>query len=241
MTVREVLGVLVRRWYVLLAVLGVAALVAVGLLRDGGIYTTRTVVAFTLPATTTLTFSNGLDDANVIAFAGAVAQEVNNGRPPARYSTDEAPLYGAGLREGVLVSLPNAGNQWVSSFLRAEVELQVVGRTREWVEEQQTALVDRVLVAAEQQQVVAAIPPESRIAASVVPLTRQIEFVGPSRSTELIAVAAIGVAGLIVGCWLSVAADRGLRRHARRRGAGPRRRSLSVPSGTTTVLGGSRT
>lgn len=212
MTVREVFAALVRRWYVVVIVCAAAVFLALAMLRDGGIYTTRTVVAFTLPSTTTLTFSNGLDDANVIAFAGAVAQEINNGRPPARYSTDEAPFYGAGVREGVLVSLASAGNQWVSSFLRAEVELQIVGRSYEWVEQRQEELVDRVITVAEQQQIVAGIPPESRIETSVIPLTLHIDYVAPSRTAQLIAGSAMAAAAVIVSCWLAVVLDGVVRR-----------------------------
>lgn len=220
MTVREILAALARRWYVVVVVCAATILLALAMLRDGGTYTTRTVIAFTLPATTTLTFSNGLDDANVIAFAGAVTQEVNNGRPPARYSTDEAPFYGAGVREGVLVSLASAGNQWVSSFLRAEVEVQVVGRSYEWVEQRQKQLVDRVIEVAEQQQTVAGIAPESRIETSVIPLTLHIDYIAPSRTAQLVAGGAMAGAALIVSCWLAVLTDRLVqrpRRHGRRR------------------------
>lgn len=232
MTVREVLAAIARRWYVVVVVCVAAVLLAFAMFRDGGIYTTRTVIAFTLPATTTLTFSNGLDDANVIAFAGAVTEEVNNGRPPARYSTDEAPFFGAGVREGVLVSLASAGNQWVSSFLRAEVEVQVVGRSYEWVEERQKQLVDRVIAVAEQQQTVAGIAPESRIETSVIPLTLHIDYIAPSRTSQLIAGAALAGAAVIVSCWLAVVVDRIVRRTRRtgRRRSSPSAEPLGVPS-----------
>ena len=115
MTIRRILSAMMRRWYIPLGVLACAALLMVMLARDGGIYTTKTVVAFTLPATTSLSRVNGMSDANIIAFAAAVVRETNNGRAPARYSMDDSPYYGAGIREGELVDLAKSGNQWVSS------------------------------------------------------------------------------------------------------------------------------
>ena len=211
MTVREIVQAMARRWYITLALVACAALLTGMFIRDGGVYTTRTVVAFMLPAKTSLAQGNGVDDASVITFAGIVATELNNGRPAERYSTDDAPYYGAGVREGVLVTLPNAGNQWVSSFLRAEIEIQIVGRTEDWVHARQEELVDKALrISADQQAIVA--NPDDQIQASVVPLTAQIEHVAPNRSAQAAAVLAMVAAALIVSGWASVALERRGRR-----------------------------
>ncbi len=224
MTVRDVLWAVLRRWYVLVAVLVCAALLTVALARDGGSYTTRTVISFLAPAKTSLAQGNGLDDASVIAFAGAVAKEINNGRAPATYSETDAPFYGAGVREGVLIALSNFGNQWVNAFLRAEIEIQIVGRTPEWVAAKQRELIDRVMEIADAQQSGAGT--SSEIQAEVVPLTMKIDHVSASRSAQLAAAAAMGLAALIVGTSLAVLLDSRVRGHrikSRTRGfAGPR-------------------
>ncbi|WP_166874828.1 hypothetical protein [Salinibacterium sp. ZJ450] len=207
MIIREVLSALLRRWYIAVSLVGCAALVTVMLARDGGIYTTTTVVSFMRPATTSLSPANGTNDFSVIAFAGAVVQEINNGRPPARYS-EEAPYYGAGIREGVLVQLANSGNQWVSAFMTAEVKIQVVGRSFDSVESTQLELVDRVLHLSDALQAAVAAPPGDRISASVVPLTMKIEYVSASRTSQAAAGAAMFAAALIVGTWCSVTVDR---------------------------------
>ena len=216
MTFREILSAMLRRWYIPIFVLACAALATAMLAGDGGTYTSKTVVTFVRPASTGLSPSNGNTDPSVIAFAGAVVQEINNGRPPARYSTSDAPFYGAGVREGVLVELANSGSQWVSTFSRSDVELRIVGRSAEWVESQQQNLVDRVLAIAEAKQAVLAIPTEDRIRAIVDPLTMRIEYVSPSRRGQAAAVAAMLTVALIVSAWASVTLDRKL---VRRRAA----------------------
>ncbi len=217
MTVRQILSAMLRCWYVLLGVLAVAALVTVVMANDGGIYSTKTVVSFLLPDSTSLSPSNGTNDSNIIAFAATIVQAVNNGRPTSRYSMDDAPFYGVGIREGVLIDLTNSGNQWASTFSKAEIEIQIVGRTLEWVKSQQNTLVNKVVGTAASQQASVGIMPKDRISASVVPLTTDIEHIAPSLSSRLTAGAAMLAAALIIGGWGAVRVDRRL--SARRRGS----------------------
>ncbi|PWC05161.1 hypothetical protein [Agromyces badenianii] len=233
MTVREILIAMLRHWYIPLLLLTGTGLLTVMLAQDGGIYTTRTVVSFMLPAATSLQPSNGIRDTSIIAFAGTVAQEINNGRPPARYSTDDAPFYGAGVREGVIVGLPNAGNQWMPYYPRAEIDIQIVGRTREWVEAKQTELVDRVLEVAETQQSAVAAP-GSRITAAVVPLTLNIEHIAATRSGTVSAGVAMLAAALIVSGWLCVTVERWRSARRTRRRAPAGRPSSRLLEGQTT-------
>ncbi len=212
MTMREIVSAMLRRWYIPLVLLACAVLATVILAHDGGTYTTRTVVSFLRPASTSLSPTNGTNDPSVIAFAGSIVLEINNGRPPASYSMEDAPYYGAGIRQGALIELFNSGNQWVTSFNKAEVEIQIVGRTSDWVESRQKELVDKVLYLAESHQAATAVSPENRISASVVPLTTQIDYVSASRSSQLAAGAAMLATVTIIGAWGSVTVDRLLSR-----------------------------
>ena len=204
MTVREILIAMTRRWYVVVALIAVALFAGALLLRDGGVYSTRTIVSLTFPTSTSLSASNGATDESLIAFAGAVAQEINNGRPAATYSEDSAPFYGAGVREGVLVSLPYSGNQWATDFSIAEVEIQIVGRTREWVEATQSDLIAKVLSVAQARQDELAVPADQRIEMTVVPLTLAIEHIVPGRVGIVAAMAALFAASLLVATWVVV-------------------------------------
>ena len=208
MTIRDIFSAMLRHWYIPLGLLACAALVTVMLVRDGGIYTTSTVVSLMRPDSTSLSPSNGTNDTSVIAFAGSVVLETNNGHPPAGYSMQDAPYYGAGIREGVLVELANSGNQWASTFDKAEVQIQIVGRTRGWVESRQKEAVGKVLRIVESRQSAVAVAPQNRIVASVVPLTSQIEYISASRSSQLAAGTAMLAVAIILGAWGSVIVDR---------------------------------
>lgn len=208
MTLREVLRAAMRRWYVLLLVIAIAAAGSVWLQRDGGTYATRTSVVFTLPGEVALLPENGATDERVIAFASAVAQELNGGRPAPTYATADAPAYGAGVREGVWVGLPNHGGQWVDSFGLAQIEIQIVGRTEEYVESTQQALLQRVIDTAEARQAATGAAESELITASVVPLTTRVDHIEASRSAVILAFAGIGIAALVVGMWMSVQLER---------------------------------
>jgi hypothetical protein len=208
MTLSEVLRSALRRWYVVLFVVIVGACGALWLQKDGGTYATRTSVVFTLPGQGALLPENGVTDERVIAFAAVVAQALNNGEPAAAYATADAPSYGAGVRQGVWVGLPNLGGQWVQSYGLAQVELQIVGRTESFVKQKQSELLKRVTDIATTTQEQSDVPADARIRTSVVPLTTQINHIEPSRSAELLGFGAIGAASITVGTWLAIQLDR---------------------------------
>lgn len=205
---RDIAGAMARHWYIPVALVLCAVVATVGFARTGGVYSTRTVVSFMLPGKTSLSPNSGLDDQGAISFAEAIADQVNNGRAVESYSEDTAPLYGAGIRQGVRIGLPYAGNQWITSHLRAEIEIEVVGRTRDWVKTTQTTLVDRVLKLASAQQASVSTSQDDDIQAVVVPLTLDIEYVSPRRTQQLEAAAAMLLAAVIVGGWGAVIAER---------------------------------
>jgi hypothetical protein len=208
MPFRDVLEAMTHRWYITLAAVTLAAFLVITLGRGGGTYSTRTVVTFTLPHTTDLTPQNGSGDPNLIAFAGAVAQQINDGKPAALYASDDAPLYGAGVRQGVLVGLPNDGSQWMASYSRAEIEIQVVGRTENWVAAKQRLLLDEVLRIAGQQQSSVSTPADQRFTVAVMPVTSNIDHIIASRTSKLEAYVAALVAALLVSGWVSINLER---------------------------------
>lgn len=208
MTAREVLAAMLRRWYIPILALACAALVTVVLIRDGGIYSTSPVVTFMRPTATSLSPENGTDDLSVITFAGSVVNAVHNGRPAEPYSMGEAPYYGAGVREGIRVDLADSGNQWVSTFSRSDVEIQIVGRSLDWVESKQDEMVELVLSFADAEQAGLMVPEEDRITATVAPLTTQIEYVSASPGGQMAAAGAMLSVALILGAWGSVVVDR---------------------------------
>ena len=211
MTVRGLGAAMLRRWYVVFVVLILAAVGGYSLERGKGVYTTETVVSFINPGQTTLSRYSGLDDANLIAFAGLVVRALDNGKTPAVYSEDGAPFYGAGVRQGVAVSLPNYGNQWVTSYQRAEIVLRIVGPSEQWVARTQDDLLKKIVQISENQQ--ASVTSEkSLIHAVPVELTKTIYHVLPSRTATISAFLALLFGALIVGGWAAVEVDRVARR-----------------------------
>jgi len=208
MTIREVLSIMIRRWYIPVTLLACAALLTLMLARDGDVYTSRTVISFTRPTATSLTLSNGNTDESVIAFAGAVVQELNNGKTQTQYSMADAPYYGAGIREGALVDLANSGSQWVSEFRHADVEVHVVGRTSDWVNAVQEKLVDQVLSISTARQTSLGISPNEQITATIDPLTLKIDHVTAARKSQLAAGAAMLAVALLVSGWGATRFDR---------------------------------
>ena len=124
------------------------------------------------------------------------------------YSSADAPFYGAGVRQGVIVGLRNEGGQWVTSFPSATIEIQIVGRTYEWVEHRQRQILEEIQQTAIAQQNAALTEVDERITMTVEPLTRNIEQVVASRASQVLAFAAMVFVGVLVGFWGAVALDR---------------------------------
>lgn len=206
MTVRDLAGAMLRRWYIVIAALTIAGVGGYHLYLGQGVYSTETVVSFVYPGETRLSRYSGLDDANLIAFAGIVARAVDNGRSPVLYSEDTAPLYGAGVRERVVVALPNSGNQWFASYQRAEVVLQIVGPSQQWVARTQDDLLTKIVQVSNAQQASVA-SGVSLIQVAPVETTKTIYHVLPSRTSTIAAFLALFSAALIVGGWVAVVID----------------------------------
>lgn len=209
MTFRELVAAVLRWWYVPLAAMLGAGGFAFYLVGEGGLYVARTVVMFIHlePSQVAIGADNGTANDNVIAFAGAVANDINNGRPVSRYAREDAPLYGVGLTEGVHVSLPDDGGQWMTSFTRAELDIEIVGRSREYVEATQRALLLKVFDRTRELQGPAYDNPDERIRAQVSPLTLAIDHIHASRREQVFAVASLELAAFLVGAWCAVRLD----------------------------------
>lgn len=229
MTFRDVLRALLHRWYVSVGVLVIAIGLTGVLARQGNLYTTKTVVIFTLSGASSLLPDNGTLDQSVIDFASTVAQDINGDQPSPRYASVDAPLYGAGLRQGVAVRVPNNGGQWSpTSFSSAVIEIQIVGPDPAWVQAQQASVLARIMDLTREQQSTA--PPSGRITAALEPLTREVTVVTASRTTRLMAIAAMGLAIAIFSSWLSATVDHHVRRRRSSRAVRGNRRVEPITS-----------
>ncbi|AYG03186.1 hypothetical protein [Gryllotalpicola protaetiae] len=220
MSAYSTLRVLLRRWYVTVFIAVIAAAMFVSAERMGGVYTTTPVVAFSAPGGKSFLPNSGIDNDNVIGFALTVAQELNQGRPVERYASDDAPLYGAGVRQGVRIGVPSVGGQWSASYSAAEITIQIVGRDRGWVEAQQKSLLQQVSAVSSQAQAETSAAPTEHITSRVVPLSTQIEWISSGHTATAMAALALAAAAAVSALGGAVLLDRALlARKNRRRNA----------------------
>lgn len=224
MTVQAVLAAVLRRWYVAVAVLVLVGAVGAMFARDDGLYSTRTVVVFEIPEPGVWD-TGGSRESGVIALAWAVARQASGTSGAVEYAAVDAPFYGAGIRQGVRVAVPDTGGQWEASYTRAAINIDVVSPDRAWVVEQRREKLAAVQEASVALQ--ASFPSTMRVDMTVDRLSTAIDRVQPSRLSQLFAFTALAAVALLVGGWASVIWDQ---RAAARRGRGhgrlSRRRTL---------------
>jgi hypothetical protein len=143
---------LLRRWYVLIAGSLITAVWVSRLLTPDPVYWMKSEVLFVESrGVAEATFSQGTDG-RLVPFASAIERQINRGQPVTRLSSRDAPLYGAGVRHGYKIELPNAGLQWVPSFPRPALTVEVVGESAEEVQRIHDELIERIRQLSDQFQ-----------------------------------------------------------------------------------------
>ncbi|GAA4167209.1 hypothetical protein [Gryllotalpicola koreensis] len=236
MTIIMALRIMLRRWYVVLAVFAMAGTCLYWQVKHAGVYASYAVVTL-LPSNGRFVATDPYGDPTpYTTFASALVQQFNEGRTQEPLSTTTAPLYGVGVRQGIQVSLANSGNQWVNQFDQPSIIVQVVGPTKAWVDANTRSVVGDLISLSDRMQAQSGIVPAQRMVAQQQPLTGLAAHVAPGRKTELIAVGAFGAAALIVASalavWTDALASALMQRRARRG------RELAVVAGARPALKG---
>lgn len=134
MTSRELLRLMLKRWYVIL--LGGAITLAViwPVVHRPGVYWTQFSVML-LPPTYEY-FPNQLENPqySLAALAGVIVTDLNGQHQPLLTASSDTTLFGEGQRSGTQVRLPNQGNQWTPLYLSSSIDVQVVDSDPETVE-----------------------------------------------------------------------------------------------------------
>jgi hypothetical protein len=190
MTAARSLRAVVAWWYIVAAGAAVTAGAVVLAGRVEGVYWTEVSVVFLPPAGS----GNVLEghSQSLIGFAGAVEREVNEGSREPRLSSPNATLYGAGVRDGVSVELPDSGGQWESAFDRAALTVEVVGATPEAVSRRLTEVVGRIDTVIERRQRAAGVGESGFIATIVAPATPSVQHVQGSDGRARLALVLLG-------------------------------------------------
>ena len=215
MTTSELCTILRRRWAVV--VLGLALLAGTlhVVASRPGVYWTQVDVVILAPKSTRYPNVIEQTSASLIAMAGLVEREVNQGVHAPATASASVTLAGEGVRDGHTITMPNSGGQWAADFSRPVIDVQVVGPTEAEVRRQLADLVSRVEQTLEDRQDADGIPPVSRITASSSPTAAAVLHLDGSRKKAMAATLLLGAALI---CVAAVVVDRLLGARRRRRG-----------------------
>ncbi|MEV8182571.1 hypothetical protein [Specibacter sp. NPDC078692] len=204
MTRLELFRLLVRRWYVVLLIAVLTAF-GIGMVRHPqAVYYTNVNVMFLPPDGVLMDQTESL-----INFAALIERQYNQGQAPLRLSSNDATLYGAGVRSGSSVALYDIGGQWQTNFNRPVLQVEVVGPTKADVQDQIETILARIHAISVQTQQAAGVLPLQMIRNTVSPDPPVISAVQGNR---LRATAGIVCLGLVLAVGTSYLVDRILQR-----------------------------
>lgn len=123
----------VRRWYVTAVVVASAVAAMFYARQVTGVYYTSYNILFLAPPSVSAGNPLWTGSDGMVQYAGMVSRLTSNAVRQSEIAPTSAPLYGTGLRSTQRVYLPNAGNQWSTSFTQAAVTVEVVRPTPEQV------------------------------------------------------------------------------------------------------------
>lgn len=202
MTSRDLLRLVLRRWYIVLlgAVLTVVVLEVVS--HRPGVYFTQYEVVLLPPVNETT--PNKIFDPGygMTPMAGLLVSAYNNGVPQPLLGSAQTTLYGEGLARGSRVSLPNAGSQWQPLHTRPSIDVQVVGPTEDAVSAEAKRIhkdLERLLKRSQDDVGIGA---TMRLSLLASPSDPAVVYVAGSRARALFGVGVVGATTTVIAaCW----------------------------------------
>ncbi|HYI34256.1 MAG TPA: hypothetical protein VEX88_12415 [Glaciibacter sp.] len=207
MTTLQLMRMLARRWYVVVAIVLLAGAGYVSLSRESTVYTAQTDIVFIASGTDPV---GGFDEQyrdSLVHFAAAIEREYHAGRTPIRLAAD-APLFGAGVERGEQVLLPNTGSQWLVSFDSPRLSVDVVGPDPQWVRARLTRVLERIETLARQRQEQSGVAEAFFIRTERAPQESVVKYVGSSRSASARALLSLLAVSIGLAAAATVAVDR---------------------------------
>lgn len=194
MTSRELLSVVLRRWYFML--LGVA--ISIGALylitHRPGIYWTQFNVVVLAPVHKY--YPNNLEnpDDALAPMAGLLVADWNGDDRPLLTASGETTLFGEGQRQGIQVRMPNQGSQWLPLYYSPNIDVQVVDSNPEMVALEARRVSAELNALLENRQDALGIPPAARMMTIASPAEPTIRYVSGSRTRAALATGVVGAA-----------------------------------------------
>jgi hypothetical protein len=217
-TTGDLLGIMRRRWYVVLGGLLVTLVLANLVVSRPGVYTTRVDVML-LPTASVETEAGGStlvsSSEDLIAIAGLVERLVNAHREGSAATSQDVTLVGTGIRNGTLIKLPNSGGQWDYNFTSPMLSVQVAAPTAAEVLQRRTDAIADINRTLRELQLKEGAEPDEMMTTQVVARDAAVVYEIGHPKRAAVGVLAIGAALTVA---LAVALDHLLnRRHRRRR------------------------
>jgi hypothetical protein len=201
-TLNQLLRIWARRWYVLTVFAAFTSVAIFLAVRVDGIYWTRVDVVFLAPSTPGNQNTLRSTSDSLVDFAAIVERQFNGNERAPRFSSTGATLYGAGVRKGYDVTLPNSGGQWSTYFADPVLTVDVVDSSEEAVRTVLAQVVGRINALARQQQLAESVPPSQIIQTLQSPQSAVVSRVAGNRLRAaggiLLLGASVGGAGTVL-------------------------------------------
>ncbi|MFD4327816.1 hypothetical protein ACFWQC_24510 [Nocardioides sp. NPDC058538] len=192
MTALELVGLLLRRWYVVV----VCALLTLGgslvLLDRPPVYFTQFEVVLLPPKESVNPNTLREDPYGMVPMAGLLVEEYNQGRHPLNMSTTETTLYGEGLSRGERVRMRNVGNQWLPIYTNPVIDVQVVDSDAGRVEEEAARIARDLDGILQRRQDELGVRKASRMSTEMAPEDVVVQEISGSRSRTAAGLALLG-------------------------------------------------
>lgn len=183
MTFETLLTALRRRWYIAVVGLAITGLLAVVVWRPQPLYWTQVDLVVVAPGDRLQDVPGDSLVPGMVAFAATVERQFNQA-PVFRLSSPDAPIYGAGVRDGYSVVLPNGGNQWTNVFSRPVLSVEIVSPDPGVVAERFSEISQRVATIAKNLQESQGVLAEDRMTIEPISSTPTIAYVGSTRQQK---------------------------------------------------------
>lgn len=238
MTVVDLVRACLRRWPVILIGFLLTAIALVPVKTTPGVYWATADVVLLAPRTPSTPNSLGVSSASLIALAGVLERQYNNGEEDPATASSQVTLVDQGILNGVSVQLPNSGGQWNAYYNQPVLHVQAAGPTAPDVQTAVTAVVTRLRGMLAQRQADMGVLAQNRVSADVSPRTPEILYDAGARNQAALLVIAVGI-GTTVAATVVLDHQVARRRRSRRVAAASSEPADVLSAGSVRQLAGS--
>lgn len=184
---RGAVRTLLRRWYVVVAMIGFAGVAAVLILDAPGVYMSQVNVVLLAPQSDRP--ANPLDDTSraLVDLAGITAKSVGASGTAEQPVSAGVSLVSQGITRGWSVRQPNSGGQWNYSFNLPVIDVQASGPSAEVVARERDAVVARIQADVSTRETAAGVRAQDRVRTMLSPAVPGVYYSEGDRRRALFA------------------------------------------------------